>query len=429
MMNATHTNGRNIILYVNYSASGVKETRRLYRYAIDKKAKFVLLTSARVERELRDAKKDIFDFVLTCDFSSSRSIAEAVRPYAHSLAAVTTRGESNIPYLQKVIPHVPYLKTPTEASLDWATHKLQMRRKLRAYDKKISPAYSIAHDTTKKEIDRIIKKVGFPLIVKPTGLASSMLVSVCYHREELRETLKKVFRKMNKAYRESGGRHEPAVLVEEFMEGKMYAIDGYVNSRGVVYFCPMTEVMTGREIGYDDFFAYRTITPTKLHKDTRERARGVATKAVHALGLRSTSVHVELLRTEDGWKVIELGPRIGGFREDIYELSYGIHHSVNDILIRLPKRPIIPQKRKGYSAVLKIFARTEGEIQSIAGIKKMEDLKSFVKVKQNLKVGDRAVYAKNGGKSVFNVTLFNESRPKLLADIRRLEKMVKVKTG
>ncbi|OHA62698.1 MAG: hypothetical protein A3E07_00240 [Candidatus Wildermuthbacteria bacterium RIFCSPHIGHO2_12_FULL_45_9] len=47
----------------------------------------------------------------------------------------------------------------------------------------------------------------------------------------------------------------------------------------------------------------------------------------------------------------------------------------------------------------------------------------------NLKIGDRAIYAKHGGKSVFDIILFNKDRAKLLADIRRLEQMISIETA
>jgi hypothetical protein len=42
-------------------------------------------------------------------------------------------------------------------------------------------------------------------------------------------------------------------------------------------------------------------------------------------------------------------------------------------------------------------------------------------------VGDRCHFAKNGGKAVFDVTLYNDERSKLLADIRRVEQLVEIK--
>ena len=133
------------------------------------------------------------------------------------------------------------------------------------------------------------------------------------------------------------------------------------------------------------------------------------------------------MKIDDEWKVIELGPRMGGFRDVLHNLSCDINHTMNDILIRIPQKPHIPKKCKGYSAVIKWFSGKEGTIIEMKGIKKIESLESFHSMTVNKKIGDRAVFAKNGGRSIFNLFLYNADRSKLLADIRRVEQMVKIK--
>ena len=44
----------------------------------------------------------------------------------------------------------------------------------------------------------------------------------------------------------------------------------------------------------------------------------------------------------------------------------------------------------------------------------------------NKKNGDMCMHAKHGGKSVFDVIMFNQNRAKLIADIRRLERLVTI---
>ena len=41
----------------------------------------------------------------------------------------------------------------------------------------------VAHDASKETINQIERKVGFRLLLSP-GLAASLLVTLCYHREE-----------------------------------------------------------------------------------------------------------------------------------------------------------------------------------------------------------------------------------------------------
>lgn len=364
--------------------------------------------------------------ISAAELTTPSAMHNALAPYKDRLLAVTCRAEINIPLLKKIIPHVPYVNTPTELSLDWTTDKVRMRQLLRNYDKAISPKFTVVHDANKETLDRIERVVGFPLMIKPSGLAASLLVTICYHREELEANLKNTVRKINRIYKERQGRGEPQILVEEFMEGVMYSIDAYVNQRGVIYYTPLVHVKTGRSVGYEDFFGYMRITPVNLKPHKIEDAKKAAEKAIEALNIRSTTCHIELMKTEDGWKVIELAPRIGGFRHEIYNLSYGIDHSLNDILIRIPRKPIITKKVKGYTSVMQFYARKKGKLKSIDGINKVRKLESFKRIEVTKKIGDMCDFARNGALPVFTIVLFNQNRSRLLADIRRLEQSVKI---
>lgn len=364
--------------------------------------------------------------VVRCDFSSPLKIQKAISPYESRFLAVTCRAEKNIPLLKKAIPHIPYINTPTESSLDWTTDKVRMRQLLRDYDKSISPKFLVVHDASQETLDKIEKKVGFPLMIKPAGLAASLLVTLCYHREELEANLKNTVRKINRIYKERKGRGEPQILVEEFMDGAMFSIDTYVNQRGVTYHTPLVHVKTGRTVGFEDFFGYMRITPVILKPHKIEAARDTADKAVEALNLRSTTCHIELMKTEDGWKVIELGPRIGGFRHEMYELSYGFDHSLNDILIRIPRKPIVSKKTRGFTSVMQFYAKKKGKLANINGVNKVRKLESFKRIEIIKKHGDMCNFARNGDSPVFTIVLFNKNRSRLLADIRRLEQSVKI---
>lgn len=417
---------RNMILFVGSYLDG-------QRRAVEKIAKMLgrdltacVLYDA-TDGNARAVKGDNKTIVIDLDFSSIIAVQKALSPYKRRFLAVTCRAEKNIPMLQKIVPHVPFINTPTELSLDWTTDKIRMRQLLRGYDREISPKFMVVQDASHETMNRIEKTVGFPLIIKPAGLAASLLVSLVHHREELESYLKNTVRKIDQIYKKKKGRGAPQILVEEFMEGTMYSIDSYVNQRGVVYHTPLVHVRTGRSVGFEDFFGYLRLTPVLIKPYKVEAAKRVAEKAIEALGLRSTTCHIELMRTEDGWKVIELGPRIGGFRHEMYDLSYGIDHSANDILIRIPKKPVLSKKIKGYTAVMQFYSHQKGRLQSMEGVQKARKLESFTRIELKKKIGDMCDFARNGDDPVFDVILFNKSRSKLLADIRRLEQSVNIK--
>lgn len=423
------SNKKNIIIFVNKIPEGTLETIRKYQKQYSLKYRIALLTDSK--QKISEKTKKIIasiDIHLSCDTHSDTEIQKMLIPYENEILAITGRGDTGIPLFSRIIPHVPYLRTSTPQSLKWATDKIWMRRRFSIYDRKITPNYTLVSTVNKTTVQKIENKVGYPAIVKPTGLGESKLVSIVYHQEELEKVLGRIFRTLKSTYKKSDGVWEPKVLVEQFMDGDMYSIDAHVTSRGKVYFCPPVHVKTGRSIGFDDFFGYSQMTPTLLKKTNIDAAEKVATKAIHALALRSTSVHIELMKTEAGWKVIELGPRLGGFRHDLYELSYGINLTMNDIKVRIPEKVIIPKKVLGTSVAMKFFAKKEGILKNLIGIKKAQTLKSFQKITINKKIGSKCKYAKNGGSSVFNIILFNKDRSKLLADIRRLEQIIHIET-
>lgn len=408
---------------------GAVESIRRYEKKEGTPLRVMLLWDSRVKDEDGVKERAGINILVTCDFSKPEKIAACLLPYKDELLAVTCRSEKSIARFAQVIPHVPYLRTSSTESLAWATDKYMMRRRMKLFDPKITPRFTLVRGNSKTERVRIKKQIGFPLIIKPTNMAASLFVSVCYHEEDLDKTLRSAFRRLPKAYRDDGRLEEPRVLAEEYMDGDMYSVDSYVNSRGDVYHCPLVKVVTGKKIGHDDFYNYLRITPTVFKKTTIERAEAATATAINALGMRNTTVHTELMKLDDEWKIIELGPRVGGFRHTLHQLSCDIDHSLNDVLVRIPKRPLIPRKCKGFAAAMKWFAGKEGKIIEMKGVKKIEQLDSFQSIAVNKKIGDRAVFARNGGRSIFNLLLYNHDRSALLADIRRVEQMVKIKVA
>lgn len=417
---------RDIILFVQKTFDGTIQAVKAYGEQQGTPFRVAVLYDETKKHLYK--KVDGVDIEIWCNFSKPESISDALKPYYHDIAAVTCRWETYIHKFAEIIPFVPYVKTPTQQSLLWSVDKIMMRKRFAKYDKTITPKFMVVKELTDETFDKVREKVGFPVVIKPAGLAQSLLVSINYHEEEFRKNMKKIFREIKKVYASQNRSVEPQILVEHFMEGQMYSIDAYVTSRGAVTCCPPVYVRTGKSIGFDDFFGYLQLTPTKLMKASIQEAEEVVKKAVHALGLRSTTVHAELMKTDEGWKMIEIGPRIGGYRAKMYEQSYGFDHGLNDILVRLPAQVKVNKKAKGYTAAMKLFAKKEGTITAVKGIRKIATLDSIIKCTQKLQVGDKAKFAKHGGTCVIELMLFNKDRSLLFADIRRIEQMLDIQT-
>ena len=385
----------------------------------------IIIVDKKIQHSIteRNGQKNLSKPVTTiaADFDSAVSVKKALAPYIDRIYAVTAQFENCITELQKLVPYFPYLPMPTESSLDWATEKKLMRQMLEAHSPSLVPGYLEVRDASDDSIAQVEAVLDYPVIVKPSGLEGSLLVSLAHSREELQATLEHVFDEIQLGYDTWIKRQTPAVLVEEFMVGDMYSVDTYVSPKGIHRHTPPVKVVTGHQIGFDDFFGYAQMAPSGLPASEVLKAQKTAEEACKALGLRAVTAHVELMKTAHGWKIIELGPRIGGYRHDTYMLSYGINHIVNDIRNRAGEVPHIPAEVKAHTVTIKIYAPEEGVLEAANGIENVQRLKSLVFVRQLFYPGDTVAFAKNNGDPVFEICLSNSNAIQFWRDVRVAE--------
>lgn len=408
-------------------ATGKTIQEEILKYIAEKSKSWELMV-------LRGAPKNKTDVTIgehDCfvDFDDPESLKQWVAQYQDEILCVTARSEKNITYFKKLIPHLPAdIKVPTVDSLEKSTEKTKMRKAFKKYDANLIPRFKVIKDINNIDIEEITKSLEFPVIIKPSGLDSSLLIQSAHYREELEEVFASIKKKIGKLYVDKSRKTAPEILVEEIIEGNVYSVDAYVDDADNVYFTPFVKYYTNPQKGFDEFFLYERAFPKKMNPDKLAHGQKVAHEGIRALGLKNTTTHIEMMYTGSEWKIIEIGPRIGGNRVKLYGACFGINHTINDLRIRMGKKPTIKTKPIGHMSVLYFFSQKEGYITEVRGIKRLQKLESFYDIDIKLKKGQKALHAKNGGTYVFSVTLFNTDRSMFLKDKRTLEKIVHIET-
>lgn len=370
----------------------------------------------------------VFEEIL-CDFDNPDEIQNVLKPYIDRLLAVTCRYESAVLPLRKAIPFLPFIHTPSETSLLWSTDKSLMRDRLRNYDSKLVPKYQSMQAADMAKLKVLVDGFKFPVIVKPADLQASLLVSRCNTYAELEECLQNTFKIIHDIYAQEHRKKKPSVLVEEMMDGDMYSTDAYVTHDGQIFCLPLVKVITAHAIGLPGFYSYRHIIPVGLPEEAIEGAFEASRSAIKALGLSSTTTHIELFLTTEGWKIIEVGARIGGYREALYREAYGVEHFYNDLAVRMGMEPKMPGKAIRHAAGINIYADEEGYIASIEGLEQANKLPSVVYVEKDkyVNIGDRALFANNGGHLIVDGILSNKDPEELEKDVARVRELIKIK--
>jgi biotin carboxylase len=419
------TSKKNIVLFIgNCNQDSLQAFQDLEKY-LNRKLRVAFLMDKKAEAKHPELEAQC-DFIFRVDAKKIAAAEDALSAIKDEVLVVTCRSVFYMPLYAQLIATFPHLVMPNSDTIDWCSNKLIMRRKFRRYFPEITPKFTAVHGATQADVEKVISKVGFPCIVKPASLAASRLVAICFHEEELQETLRKTFRGIRSVYRNSGALVEPEVIVEQFMEGTMYSIDGYVDATGEVIQLPAVHVKTGQDIGVDDFYNYRVLTPTRLTPEEEAKAQEVGCKAVKSLSLRACMVHMEFMKLDEGWKVLEVDARMGGHRDFMYREAFGIPHGLNDLLTRMGEKPIVRKIKKHNTACFNLFADESGRIKAIRGLKKVRELESLKILEIVTKVGQKTGLSKDGYKKVLDVFMSNPSRENLLADARRMEKSVQI---
>lgn len=189
----------------------------------------------------------------------------------------------------------------------------------------------------------------FPVIVKPRDNSGSRGVKLCRSKEELETS-------MNEALEVS---KLDTVLVEEFIEGPEYSIEG-LHHDGKSEVIQFTEKKT-TEFPYNVELGH--IQPANISEESQQKIREIVSKIGVALHFENCPSHTELKINERGIFVIETSPRLGGdyITSTLTPLSTGVN--LEDELLKISLGVTVNPVPKAvqYSGV-RFFSFEEGNV-------------------------------------------------------------------
>ena len=185
----------------------------------------------------------------------------------------------------------------------------------------------------------------FPCVVKPLGLAASRGVIRVDTGDHLRDAVQRIGQLLETpAVRMMQGDGEGAVLVESFIPGREYALEGVMHHGRL-----QALALFDKPDPLDGPFFEETIyvTPSRLDLETQRQIRDTTENAVHALGLHHGPIHAEMRVNEGDVWMLEVAARpIGGLCARAVRFGNGatleeflIRHSLGMPVDQLQREP------------------------------------------------------------------------------------------
>ncbi len=252
----------------------------------------------------------------------------------------------------------------------WSTDKFQMKQRF------MEGRVPCAKGRLVKSVSEV-EDFEYPVIVKPRDNSGSRGVKLCRNKEELQES-------MTEALDNS---HLDTVLVEEYIEGPEYSIEG-LHYNGESHVIQFTEKKT-TEFPYNVELGH--IQPANISVENKQKIREIVSNIGKALHFENCPSHTELKINERGIFVIETSPRLGGdyITSTLTPLSTGVNLEDQLLHIALGEEINITSTKNQYSGV-RFFAFEEGvEVKNEPNVNFIKGWPHVVDFTFKLKKGDK----------------------------------------
>lgn len=227
------------------------------------------------------------------------------------------------------------------------------------------PWYFIISDL--EELGNIKHLISFPCISKPVDNAGSRGVVLIRSQEEVYEAF---------MYSSSNGR-TGKVIIEEYLQGNEVSVE-IIAVNGIIHILQITDKLT---TGAPHFVEMGHSQPCRLGEKNISKIKDLAERAVKSIGIKNGPAHVEIMLTEDGPKMIELGARMGGdcIASHLVPLSTGIDMVKATIQIALGE-PVDLSQKFHEGAAIRFFDEKCGVIQSILNVDKAKQIEGVQEI-------------------------------------------------
>ncbi len=260
-------------------------------------------------------------------------------------------------------------------SMDCAIKATDKAEMIRAFE-----AHGVAHPryhvvSSREELEAAAQNVDFPCIMKPTDNSGSRGVVLVHDREELLSSYE---------YARSSSRGG-SVIVEEYLQGSEVSVELLVLD-GEPHVLQVTDKLT---TGAPHFVEMGHSQPSRLNERALLSIRALAAAAAKAVGIHCGAAHAEIILTENGPKMVEIGARMGGdcITTHLVPLSTGVDMVRAVLEIACGETPDISARLEKGSAIRYFYAPC-GTIQEISGVEEAKALPGVQEIVFTKGVGD-----------------------------------------
>jgi len=225
------------------------------------------------------------------------------------------------------------------------------------------------------ELLKFADELGYPCFLQPANVSASMWATRNSNPEMLLSNYRVIVAEVPKYYVRLGKKGKPlSVSLAEYLDGKNISVDCLMDKTGRVYTTPPVLVLTGKDVGIDDYHHFARLLPSQLSDKEIKELDQRAIAGVQALDMTNSAAHVEFI----GPRLGEIAARPGGNRPRILEMAYGMDMLNAFYQLLRGEVPDLRADRNLAAAIVTPFAPRDGTLRSIRYLDRVPKLPGYL---------------------------------------------------
>ncbi len=326
------------------------------------------------------------------------------------VAIVSMATEIAVVTVAKLCEHFGLPGLSVEAALN-STNKQRMRK---CFEQKSLPS-PVSFSITQADAKETATKIGLPVVVKPTDSAGSRGVSIVTTYDQLL-----------KAYHHAKSNSPSGeVLIEEYMDGVEISVEAFVQNGEVSILALSDKIRTPFPYPLDT----RVIFPSNKDAWIQEEAKRIAKEAILSCDIQTAVIHIEMMVTATGPKLVELAARGAGFHVYSTLLGWVCGIDTSELLIDLALgRKVVISNLCQRGAVLSFPNGSKGKIVKIEGVADLELMKELYEFRLYVKEGDIIRELQSGSDRIGHIIVLADDRKQAIEAADKAEQKLIILT-
>ncbi|WP_419888747.1 ATP-grasp domain-containing protein [Neobacillus niacini] len=352
------------IIFIGVNKSG--SSREAVKVANELGYYTVVFTNLEKQMQQRSEYQDVHHMTLI-DLSKIEEIKqqiELLQQRGHEIVIITTFVAKYVQTASRLADEycVNYLSTEALAIME---NKDTTRSTFA--NQSFTPRFKLITKDMQMPVDLSDPKLKFPVVVKCASSTGSKDVIFAENMKALEKNAGKVRAK----------NPNETIIIEEYVEGDQYLVEVLVTNWEVLICAVIKQEITKGKRFIVTGYGVLAEVPTQLEEGLLD----IIDTIVSSLKFQNGAFHLELRLTEDGWKLIEINPRIsGGAMNKMIQAAFGYSLVEETLKLLIGETPSLEKTTSHYVFTQYVILENKGFLEKVTGKRRAMSIPGVVEV-------------------------------------------------